>query len=88
MCKACTDTSDLMSYVSAEGAPKRLIEGSVASSSVIAGLVNDKCVKAIPLYHNEQELQRRGVPLSRATMSNWLTKVSNDYLGDLYNRML
>lgn len=87
VCKPCTDDSDLMVTVSAPGAPARLIEGSIASSSVIAGLVTDKFCKAIPLYRNEQELKRKGVPISRANMSNWLNTTCDLYLSDLYDVM-
>ena len=34
--------------------------------------MNSKYVLALPLYRQEQELHRLGLPVSRQTMSNWV----------------
>lgn len=88
ICNPCTNLKDMMITTSAPGAPARLIEGSIVSSSVVAGLITEKFCKAVPLYRTEQVLKRRGVPISRANMSNWLSKTSELYLTDLYDCMI
>lgn len=87
ICPQCTDENLEAEIVAAPGAPKRLIKGSVTSPSVVAGIVFDKYVSGIPLYRREQELKRRKVEISRATMSNWLMKSAN-LLKPLYELML
>ena len=43
------------------------------------------CIR--PLYRQEQEYSRTGVPLSRQTMSNWLLKATALWLQPVYERM-
>ena len=86
-CPACSEEDECFDVIKADGAPTRLIEGSVASSSVVAGLATNKFVDGTPLYRQELELKRKGVPLSRQNMSNWLMRCSEDYLEPLFNVM-
>lgn len=86
-CPACSEEDECFDVIKADGAPTRLIEGSVASSSVIAGLATNKFVDGTPLYRQELSLKRKGVPISRQNMSNWLMRCSDDYLEPLFNKM-
>ena len=54
-------------------APKEqyLLPGGFASSKAIAYIMVQKFVMYIPLYRQEQEWNRRGVMLSRQTLSDW-----------------
>ena len=76
ICPQCTNESLEAEITIAEGAPKRLIKGSVASPSVVAGIAFNKYVSGTPLYRQEQELKRKRLMISRATMSNWLMRSS------------
>ena len=92
VCKECSNEIDddgeqYAMIVSAEGVPSRLIKGSVASASVVSGIAFNKFVSGTPLYRQEQELKRKQIPLSRANMSNWLMKCSDNYLKPLYDIM-
>jgi hypothetical protein len=49
--------------------------------------MTQKFVMGIPLYRQEQEWERNGVPLSRQTMSNWLIRCAGDWLEAIYNRL-
>ncbi len=40
-----------------------------------------------PLYRQEQELNRQGIPLSRQTMSNWILKAAETYLAPVYEQL-
>lgn len=74
ICPKCTDENLETEIIVAEGAPKRLIKGSVVSPSVVAGIAFNKYVSGTPLYRQEQELKRKKIEISRANMSNWLMK--------------
>lgn len=49
---------------------KSIIPGSFATAEAIAHIMTQKFVMGSPLYRQEQELNRRGIHLSRQTMSN------------------
>lgn len=46
-----------------------------------------KFVMGSPLYRQEQELKRRGIPLSRQTMSNWLVWSAEHLLEPVYDQL-
>jgi transposase len=64
-----------------------LIKGSIATAEAVAHIMTQKFVMGIPLYRQEQEWNRNGIPLSRQTMSNWLIRCTEDYLLPLYDRL-
>ena len=45
---------------------------SLASPTAVAHIMSQKFVLGIPLYRQEQSLQREGFTLSRQTMANWM----------------
>ncbi len=49
-----------------------VIPGSNATPEAVAFVADEKFEMYSPLYRIEQMLNRRGIPLSRETMSNWL----------------
>jgi transposase len=57
-----------------------VIKGGFASPEAIAHIAPQKFVMGVPLYRQEQEWERQGIPLSRQTMSNWLIKETFDWL--------
>lgn len=87
ICRECTDENLEAEIVVAEGAPKRLIKGSVVSPSVVAGLAFNKYVNCTPLYRQEQQLKREKVEISRANMSNWLM-TCGEKLRPIYDQMI
>lgn len=50
--------------------PVDLLCNSVATPSLVAAIMNAKYTNAIPLYRMEQEMERTGMILTRATMGN------------------
>lgn len=66
---------------------KPVIKGSFASPEAIAHLMTQKFVNALPLYRQEQDLYRMGIPLSRQTMSNWLLRAAQDWLEPIYEEL-
>ena len=49
--------------------------------------MTQKFVMGAPIYRQEQELNRQGIPLSRQTMSNWILRASEDYLTPVYEQL-
>ena len=53
-------------------APKQPIPKSLASPSLLAGIVVNKYQDGLPLYRQQNILKRAGIELPRATLSNWM----------------
>ncbi len=64
-----------------------LIKGSVATSSLVAGIMNAKYVNGMPLARQEREFARYDLNLSTKTMANWIINCADRYLSLLYKRM-
>ena len=67
--------------------PVELLKSSIATPSLVAGIMNGKYVNALPLYRMEQEFNRSGVPVSRQTMAGWVIRTTERYLSLLYDRL-
>ena len=80
VCPECSKESDGIVCVEPKDKPVRLIEGSVVTSSAVAGLAYNKYVLGTPLYRQEQDLNRQNICINRQNMSNWMMQCSNDYL--------
>jgi len=59
---------------------------SLAANAAIR-LVVQKFVMGSPLCRQEQEWNRAGVKLSRQTMSNWILRVTEDWLRPVYDQL-
>lgn len=66
---------------------KPVIKGSFASPEAVAHIMTQKFANGMPLYRQEQDLQRSGILLSRQTMSNWLLACSESWLEPVYQAM-
>ncbi|HBR30555.1 MAG TPA: IS66 family transposase, partial [Clostridiales bacterium] len=72
-CRSCEKNNTETTVITA-GAPKALVPKSLVSPNVMAYIMNQKFVNAMPLYRQEQELKRMGALLSRQTLANWMIK--------------
>ena len=70
-CRYCENNDIEATIIKARG-PEPLIKGSMASASLVANIINDKYVKALPLYRQEVSFKRMGININRQNMSNWL----------------
>jgi len=71
-CRHCKQHSDHVP-MKKSAVPAALIPGSgVASPSLLAQILSNKYVLALPLNRQEEELNRLGISLSRQTMANWV----------------
>ena len=85
-CRKCNETGIETPVVKAPR-EKSIIPGSFATAEAISYIMTQKFVMGSPLYRQEQELNRRGIPLSRQTMSNWILRATEEYLAPIYDRL-
>ena len=64
-----------------------LIKGSIATPSLVAGIMNAKYVNGMPLARQEREFARYNLNLSTKTMANWIINCSDRHLSPVYERM-
>ena len=60
--------------------PEPVLLHSYATASSVAWTMYQKFVQSVPLYRQEKEWKQMGFPLSRATLSNWIIKTSEEWL--------
>lgn len=85
-CRHCEKTADHVTMAKSK-LPEPVIKGSIASPSAVAHIVTEKFVKGTPIYRQEQDYKRNGIPLSRQTMSNWVNRCSIDWLAPIYETL-
>lgn len=65
--------------------PAPVISNSgIASPSLVSFIMCNKYVLALPLYRQEQELERLGIKISRQTMANWIIYAATRWLEPMY----
>ena len=67
--------------------PVPFLKGSIATPSLVAGIMNAKYVNGMPLARQEREFARYDLNLSTKTMANWIILTSRRFLQPLYDRM-
>lgn len=83
VCDNCEKNSADTTIVSA-ACPKPLLKGSLVSPSSAAWLFARKYTGRDTLYQLEEELRMQGAKISRATLSNWIVRLSERFLAPLY----
>ena len=88
-CRGCSENADEGCETPIVKAPreKSIIPGSFATPEAIAHIMTQKFVMGSPLYRQEQEINRKGIHLSRQTMSNWILRATEDYLTPVYEQL-
>ena len=72
-CRNC-EKANIETPIITANAPKALLPKSMVSAQLMAYIMSQKFVNALPLYRQEQEFKRLGVTLSRQNLSNWVIK--------------
>jgi len=85
-CRKCEVSEEKPTIIKAP-LPPQLIKGSMCSAETLAHIAAQKCVMGIPLYRQEQDWKRNGIPLARQTMASWLIRCSQDYLEPIYSEL-
>jgi transposase len=60
--------------------PTDLFRNSIATPSLVAGVMHAKYVNAQPLYRQEQTFLENDIHISRQTMANWMIGCGENYL--------
>jgi len=81
-CRACEKAPIITAPMSAP-----VISGSFVSPSLLAFIMHQKYVAALPLHRQEQIFKEYGIDISRQSMANWIIKGAELWLEPLYDRM-
>jgi transposase len=65
--------------------PLQLLPKSLATPALLAHIATTKFVDGVPLYRQERQLDRLGVPLGRATMAGWMIKLGGMHMVPIVN---
>ena len=85
-CRTCDREATTTPIVTAP-MPRPVYPGSLASASLMADILHQKFTLGLPLYRQEQDWARRGVPLSRQTMANWVLFAAHTWLAPLFQEL-
>lgn len=83
-CRNC-EQNEIKTPVSTAPMPKSILPGSLVSPSLMAYIMVQKYVNAMPLYRQEKMFGRLDIEISRQNMANWMMHGSNDWLKVLYD---
>lgn len=64
-----------------------MLSNSITSPSHVAFIMNAKYTNAVPLYRQEQELERNDIRISRQNMAHWVITTAERYLSLLWDRL-
>lgn len=67
--------------------PEPVLQHSYATASSVAWTMYQKYVQAVPLYRQEKDWKQMGFPISRAILSNWIIKTSEEWLNPVVARL-
>jgi transposase len=83
-CERGNDGETAMPMVKSE-VPNPVISGSgIASPSLVAFVLSNKFVLALPLNRQEEEFKRQNITISRQTMANWCMYVAERWLKPIF----
>ena len=88
-CKNCSETVDEGCENPITKAPlkKNIIPVSFVSPGASAHIMTQKFIMGSPLYRQKQGINRKGIKLSRQTLSNWILSATEDYLAPVYEQL-
>lgn len=71
--------------VKVAAAPAQLLPKSQASPGLLAHITTAKYIDGLPLYRQEQQFERLGIELPRATMARWMIELGQTHVVPLIN---
>lgn len=83
-CAISEEHPDDLTFVKAP-VQEPLIPESYASESVVGWAMHQKYQNGLPLNRQEEDWKQLGVPLSRATLANWIIYCAENYLRHVYD---
>ena len=85
-CDRCEPETERTCFKKA-AAPEPMIPRSYCTPELLAHILYEKYVNGIPLYRQEKDFAAKGVPISRATMANWVIFAAKKYGEPLYAQL-
>lgn len=67
--------------------PYPLISHSFCSPELLAHIIYEKYIQAVPLYRQEKDFSAMGVKLSRNTMANWMIYAAREWCLPVWKQM-
>ena len=67
--------------------PRDLFRNSIATSALVASIINGKYTNALPLERQAKTYKMNGINLATNTMANWVIRSTDMYLSLIYDRM-
>ncbi|WP_235802063.1 IS66 family transposase [Ureibacillus massiliensis] len=86
-CKHCKTDIAEKAQIKRGKAPMAVIPRSIAGPTVLAKLVYDKFIQFLPLYRQVKEWERSGLLTNDKNLSNWVIRVSEEWLLPIYNKL-
>lgn len=86
-CKDCKRDISKKAQMKRGKAPQAVIQRSIAGPTVLAKLIYDKFVQYLPLYRQVKEWQRHGLITNDKNLSNWVIRVTDEWLLPLFELM-
>src|SRR5690606_33645952 len=86
-CKTCKKDTTQKAQMKRGKAPQAAIQRSIAGPTVLAKLIYDKFIQYLPLYRQVKEWARYGLLTNDKNLSNWVIRVSEDWLLPVYEWM-
>jgi len=86
-CEQQADGAQIKPTIIKAAMPRPFLPGTLASSSLLAHICDQKYTCHQPLYRQEQHFQRLGLDLSRQTMANWIISSVPAGLDQIYHHL-
>ena len=67
--------------------PHAMIPGSYCSPELLAHIIYEKYAKSVPLHRQEKDMHSKGIPLLKATMSNWVGIAAEKWCQPIVDKM-
>ncbi|MBQ9199662.1 MAG: IS66 family transposase [Lachnospiraceae bacterium] len=95
MCTDCVQESENKAdsyanercYIRCAPHPQPMIPHSFCSPELTAHITYEKFAKAVPLYRQEKDFAAKGIPLLRATMSDWVCTIAERWCLPILQKM-
>lgn len=85
VCPECQEQDEFVTKKAAVAAP--LFKHSLASPSIVAKIMYDKYVNALPLNRQEKDYARLGVTLTRSVQASWINNAAIEHFKPIYDKL-
>lgn len=83
-CPNCSGNGIVPELIKSRDGRYHMLHG-MASASTIAWAAYQKFCQGVPLYRQEKDWEQMGIPIGRATLSNWLIKNAEEFFAPMFD---